>query len=80
MSASITLRCNTVWRETACASAITTYASTTAEARTAARDEGWRSHPSDVDYCPACSGMRNATPRATFRMLPKPPRQRGPRP
>lgn len=79
MSASITLHCSTVWRESACTGAITSYCSTTAEARAAARAQGWRSHPSDVDYCPACSGISNPGRRATFRMLPRPPRQKGPR-
>ncbi|MCP3758192.1 hypothetical protein [Streptomyces sp. TBY4] len=81
MSASITLRCNTVWCESACTGAITTYCSSIAEARAAAGAQGWRSHPSDVDYCPGCSGTRSPGAKAAVRrLLPRPPRQRKSRP
>lgn len=60
MSASITLRCNTVWAESACTGAITFYCRTVPEARAGARRHGWRSHPSEAGYCPKCSGTRSS--------------------
>ncbi|MFE5675084.1 hypothetical protein ACFQ7B_07660 [Streptomyces erythrochromogenes] len=80
MSASVTLRCDTVWRYSACTGAITVYSSTTAEARAAARAAGWRTHSGDIDYCPGCSGSQPRSSRATVTRLSRPPRQRQPQP
>ncbi|WP_439947217.1 hypothetical protein [Streptomyces sp. BBFR109] len=57
MSARITLHCNTQWQYAACASQLVTDARTIEEARAAARARGWRTHPNEHDYCPACSGL-----------------------
>lgn len=56
MSVRITLHCNTVWRESACATQLMTDAHTTAEARAAARARGWRTNGAG-DFCPGCSGQ-----------------------
>ncbi|MFD6324222.1 hypothetical protein ACFWOL_15430 [Streptomyces sp. NPDC058442] len=56
MSARITLHCNTVWRESACAHQLLTDARTVEEARAAARARGWRTAEDD-DFCPGCSGL-----------------------
>ncbi|RZU28214.1 hypothetical protein EV284_6380 [Streptomyces sp. BK022] len=57
MSVRITLHCNTVWRESACAGFLTTDAHTAEEARAAARARGWRTPPTGKDFCPPCSGQ-----------------------
>lgn len=56
MSARITLHCNTEWRYGGCTGQLITDAHALEEARTAARQRGWRCHSNDLDYCPACSG------------------------
>jgi hypothetical protein len=55
VSARITLHCDTVWRESACAHQLMTDAGTIGDARIAASTRGWRTTPSG-DYCPGCSG------------------------
>ncbi|MYS44087.1 hypothetical protein GTY23_23210 [Streptomyces sp. SID5998] len=56
MSARISLYCNAQWEYAACASRLMTDARTVEEARAAARARGWRTHPNERDFCPACSG------------------------
>lgn len=59
MSASITLHCNREWAEGTCATSLITDARTHDEARTTARQRGWRTHPDGRDYCPGHSGNPN---------------------
>lgn len=56
MSHRITLHCETLWAESACATQLMTDADSVPEARQAARARGWRCGTSG-DYCPGCSGQ-----------------------
>ena len=58
MSVRITVHCNQLWQYGSCTSALITDALTTDEARAAADQLGWRTHPDGNDYCPTCSGSR----------------------
>lgn len=55
MTARIVIHCDTLWRESVCATRLMTDADSIPEARHAARARGWRCNPSG-DYCPRCSG------------------------
>ena len=75
MSASITIHCNTEWREGGCTGQLFTDAATTDEARTAAAARGWRIHTDGRDYCPGCSGQgRQPASAAVIELHPERPR------
>lgn len=62
MSARITLYCDQMWRDGSCTAQLITDARAIPEAREAADQLGWRTHPDGADYCPGHSGQPGGRP------------------